>query len=386
MKPLLLGLVTLSCLLGCSKHEPAPASETAEATASDVVVLPESARRLITLESVSVVRRSLTATQEAMGQIVPRPEGQSVVLPPIAGHLVALHAKAGDRVAAGAALATLKSAELGEAQAAFLKARSEAELAEREVARIKKLIAAEVAATKDLEAAKQRLEAATVTRTQAREHLRLLGLTDGGIASLEARGRIDPMVVVRAPLGGTVVERTATVGQYVSPDAAAPLFSLMDLSTVRVRADLAERDFLAIRPAQVASVSLAAVPGKPYQGKVVRLSPVLDAESRTGEALIDLPNPDGRLRPGMSVKVAIALPRAGVLSVPLAAVQREDSRSFAYAPLGGDRYREVSVQVGDRFGDFLEVKDGLAEGMTVIGRGSFDLRSQARKDLFGGED
>ncbi|HEY9899526.1 MAG TPA: efflux RND transporter periplasmic adaptor subunit [Pantanalinema sp.] len=386
MKPLFLGLVTLLLLVGCSKQADPRAPQAAEATASEEVTLPEASRRLVTLETARVSRRSLVANQAAIGQIVPRPEGQSMVLPTLKGHLVRLHAKVGDRVAAGAALATLKSTELGEAQAVYLRARSEAELCGREVERVKKLIAAEVAATKDLEAARQRLDAARVTRAEARERLRLMGLADAEVAALEGRGRIDPLVVLRAPLAGTVVERTATVGQYVTPEAQAPLFALIDLSTVRVRADLAEKDFLSVRPGQVATVSLAAVPGKAYRGKVVRLSPTLDAESRTGEALVDLPNPDGGLRPGMSVKVSIAFPRPGVLSVPLTAVQREDARAYAYTPLGGDRYKEVALKLGDRYGDYVEVLEGLSEGMTVISRGSFDLRAQARKDLFGGEE
>ncbi|MNL70981.1 hypothetical protein D3C87_1960610 [compost metagenome] len=72
--------------------------------------------------------------------------------------------------------------------------------------------------------------------------------------------------------------------------------------------------------------------------------------------------------------------------MPLAAVQREDARAYAYTPLGGDRYKEVALKLGERYGDYLEVREGLSEGMTVVTQGSFDLRAQARKDLFGGED
>lgn len=386
MKPLLLGVVTLMLLVGCSKHADTAAPEAAEASASDEVVLPESARRLITLETGSAERRPVLASQDAMGQIVARPEGESVVLATIGGHLVVLHAKVGDRVNAGAPLATLKSAELGEAQAAYLKARGEADLARREVARVTKLIAAEVAATKDLEAAKQREEAATVTRAQARERLRVLGLEDREVATLERRSRIDPMVLLRAPMAGTVVARAATVGQYVSPEATDALFRLMDLDTVRVEADLSERDFVAVRAGQEATVSLAAIPEQPYRGRVVRLSPTLDPSTRTGDVSIDLPNASGRLRPGMSVKVSFAFSRRGVLSVPVAAVQREDQKAFVYVPLGGDRYKEVGLKLGSRYGDYQEVLSGLDAATPVVTRGSFDLRSQARKALFGGED
>ncbi|MNR82983.1 Cobalt-zinc-cadmium resistance protein CzcB [compost metagenome] len=379
--PVALVTGALTGLAACSK---APEAEPVaqEEAPSGIVIFPEESRKLVKFATASVELTAFTTTREAPGQITSRPEAQSVVHAPLSGHLVKLHAKVGDRVDAGAPLATLSSAALGSAQAEYLKAKGEAELARRERNRQRGLVEADLGSKQELDAAEQRDAAAQLTLSQAKEELRVLGLDDAAIASLS---RIDPKVILRAPMAGTIVERHAAVGQYVVPDAADPLFELLDLRTVRVEADLPERDFLSLSKGLPAKVTLAALPGSVFAGKVVALSPTVQASSRTGQALIDLPNPDGKLKPGMTVTVGITLDRSGTSTVPTAALQREGERSFVYVPLGGDRYEEVQVRMGEANSDVVELLSGPAPGTAIVTLGSFDLRSQARKEQFGGD-
>lgn len=378
----LIPLVLASGLLVACGQAPPSESAAEEDGPEGIVVFPEESRALVAFATGSVALRALTTTREAPGQIIALPDAESVVHAPLNGHLTELHAQVGDRVKAGDPLATLKSADLGAAQSAYLKAKGEAELARREHERQKGLLEAELGSRQELDAAEQRHEAARLEVSQAKEALRLLGLSDEEITRLT---RIDPKVVLRAPMAGTVVDRHAAVGQYVQPDSPEPLFELLDLRTVRVAADLPERDFLALSTGLPAKVTLSALPGRSFEGKVAALSPTVDPASRTGQALIDLPNPEGLLKPGMTVNAAFALSRSGVATVPAAALQREGDRAFIYVPLEADRYEEVVVTLGESNQDFVELLSGPQPGATVVTRGSFDLRSHARRDQFGGE-
>lgn len=379
--PIALALLATAALGGCASA-PEPEKEASEEAPSDIVIFPEESRKLVNFATASVELRTFTSTREAPGQITSRPEAMSVVHPPLSGHLVKLHAKVGDRLEAGAPLATMTSAALGSAQAAYLKAKGEAELARRERNRLRGLLEAELSSKKEADEAEQRDAAAQLSLSLAKEELRVMGLEDGEIAALK---RIDPKVVLRAPMAGTVVDRHAAVGQYVVPDSADPLFELLDLRTVRVQADLPERDFLTLREGLNATIRLAAMPGRTFTGKVVALSPTVEASSRTGQALIDLPNADGKLRPGLAVTVAVALERPGIKTVPVAALQREGERAFLYVPRGEDRYEEVVVKLGESGKEYVELLSGVEAGMPVVTQGSFDLRSQARKEQFGGD-
>lgn len=372
--------VAYSGLAACHRA-PGPATEAPEEAPSSLVAFGAAERDLVGLATASVEVRAFTTMREAPGQITSRPEAESVVHAPLSGHLVKLHAKVGDRLDAGDPLATLSSAALGSAQAAYLKAKGEAALAQRERERLRGLVAAELGSRRELDEADQRDAAAQLALAQAREELRVFGLSDEAIAALK---RIDPQVLLRAPMAGTVVARHAAVGQYVVPDSSEPLFELLDLRTVRVRADLPERDFLALGVGLPAKVSLSALPGRAFSGKLVALSPTVDAASRTGQALIDLPNPDGKLKPGMAVDIAIAISRPDVVTVPVAALQREADRAFVYVPRGEDRYEEVAVTIGEVGKDVVELKQGPEAGTPIVTRGSFDLRSQARREQFGG--
>jgi|GEM_PF-2379397 len=383
--PVALVTGALAVLPGCSQAPETESNAHSDAHAEEdagIVHFPEESRKLVAFATGSVELKAFTTTREAPGQITSRPEAESVVHAPLSGHLVKLHAKVGDRVDAGAPLATLSSAALGSAQAEYLKAKGEADLARRERKRQRGLLDADLGSKQELDAAEQRDAAAQLSLAQAKEELRVMGLDDAAIAGLK---RIDPQVVLKAPMAGTIVDRHAAVGQYVVPDSAEPLFELLDLRTVRVAADLPERDFLSLSKGLSATITIPALPGSAFNGKVVALSPTIQADSRTGQALIDLPNPDGKLKPGMTVTVAVKLDRPGTSTVPVAALQREGDRSFIYVPRGEDRYEEVVVRAGEANHDVVELLEGPAPGTAIVTQGSFDLRSQARKEQFGGD-
>jgi cobalt-zinc-cadmium efflux system membrane fusion protein len=378
-------LLALS-LSGCAAHPPAEQAESAEASPSPgIVTLDATGARSVALATTTAASRKMTVRQEVPGTITHRPEAEALVNAPVAGQVVAVHARVGDRVATGAPLLTMRSAERAGAEAAYLKALGQKRLAAKAHAREKQLYGAELASRQELDEAAQKLEAAELDVAQAAEGLRVLGYGDGELAALARRNRVAVAHVVRSPRAGTVVARDAAVGEAVSPDHEPPLFKLLDLGTVRVEAELPERELLAIKPGQLAEVALVALDGRAVSGRVVAVSPVIDANTRTGRAAIDVPNPQGLLKPGMSARVRIDVGARQVLALPMAAVQEESGQAYAYVALGGDRYRETALKLGARLDGAIEVLSGIRPGDTVVTQGSFDLRSQARKAQFGGD-
>jgi cobalt-zinc-cadmium efflux system membrane fusion protein len=379
-------LVLALSLSGCAGHPPAEQAESAEATPTPgIVTLDAAGAQAVALATTKATSRRLTVRQEVPGAITHRPEAEALVHAPVAGQVVAVHARVGDRVATGAPLLTLRSAERAGAQAEYLKALGQRRLAAKAHARERQLFGAELASRQELDEAAQKLEAAELDVAQAAEGLRVLGYGDDELSALARRNRVAVTHVVRAPRAGTVVARDVAVGEAVAPDHEPPLFRLLDLGTVRVEAELPERELLAVKPGQAAEVALVALDGRAVAGRVVTVSPVLDANTRTGRAAIDVPNPKGQLKPGMSARVRIDAGARAVLALPMAAVQEESGQAYAYVALGDDRYRETALKLGARLDGAIEVLSGIQPGDTVVTQGSFDLRSQARKAQFGGD-
>ena len=376
-------LALTTTLAGCA---PAERGEPARpATPPGVVAPAPEALRAMGIQTTAVARTRSAVHLELLGQVLARPEAEAVVHAPLSGHVTAVWAAVGDRVARGAPLVELRSAELGRAQAAYLQALGEHRLAAGEHARQRRLYADALASRRELEEAEQHDATARLKLVQATEDLRVLGLADGALAALARRGRVAPLHVVRAPVAGTVAARHATLGDRVGPDDGQALFELVDLAIVRVEADVPERDMRHVRAGQGVGLTFDALGGRALPGRVARVAPRIDGASRTGRALIDVPNPRGELHPGMSARARIQTGERLVLTVPAAAVQREGERAFVYAVRREGGFREAPLVLGPRIGDAFAVTAGLAQGDEVVVKGAFDLRAEARKASFGGD-
>ena len=370
---------------GCHGAPEQATSEPQQPEASGAITLAPEVRAAINLQTAEVASRSLPLALDALGDVTARPEAEAVVHAPLDGVLAEVSANVGDRVRAGQTLAIIRSAELGRAQATYLKALGEGRLAARERQRQQRLFADALASRRELDEALQRDEAARVALTQAHEELRVHGLSEAAVEALGRRGRVEPLQPLRSPIAGTVTRRQALRGARVGPGDAAPLFALADLSTVRIETDIPERSLLAVQAGQPATIQVEALQGTPVTGRVVRVSPVLDTATHTGKAAIDVPNAAGRLRPGMSARVRLLTGEQATLAVPVAALQHEGERTFVFTALADGTFREAPVVVGPRAGEWVPVRQGLTGGERVVTHGAFDLQSEAHKASFGGE-
>ena len=180
---------------------------------------------------------------------------------------------------------------------------------------------------------------------------------------------------VKAPFGGQIAQLRAVPGQRLG--VGAELLTLVDADPIRVRVRVLESDSAAVRVGRAARVRFAALPGEEFSGAVEAISPLVDTETKTLEAVVSLPNPELRLRPGMSAQVSLdtEIVRDRVL-VPAAAVLLRQERPLVFV-VRGDRAQWVYIQRGRDNGEWVEVLDGVQPGDEVIVSGHFSLAHDA---------
>ena len=314
------------------------------------------------------------------------------VSPRVGGRVEATLAEVGDHVRSGQVLARVDSIELGKAIGDYLQARARAELARETFEREQSLFADRVSSQQEMLSAQAAAREADAALRGAEEHLHLLGLSDNQVRTLGYDQPRASVYEVRAPFAGTVVERHATLGEMVEPQA--PLFQIADLSRVWVWIDVFERDLARVHLGDDVELHVEAFPGSAFEGKLVYLGSRVETESRTARARIEVPNPEGRLRPGMFARVRISDPHAAdgkaesvsVLAVPESALQREGDDFVAFVALGDGRFESRKVRTGRKGDGFVEILDGLSAGESVAVSGTFVLKSEASKESLGGEE
>ena len=213
----------------------------------------------------------------------------------------------------------------------------------------------------------------------ARDRLRVLGLPETEIDALAAAGAARPLLAVRAPLSGTVLESGIVAGD--AAELGTSLFRLADPSTVWACLHVQERDLADVRPGAEAVLRVQAYLGEEFRGRLAFVGDAVDADTRTVEGRIELANPAGRLKPGMFVEATIAA--AGdrrALAVPESAVQDDAGRAIVFVRTGEATFARRAVRTGERAGGFVEVLEGLAEGEAVAVSGGFLLKSEFHKE------
>jgi RND family efflux transporter MFP subunit len=278
----------------------------------------------------------------------------------------------------GQPLAEIFSPELAEAETRFVSARAELDAHERELQRTEKLVEIGSASRQELERLHAEHTAKLTAVESAKSRLELLGLSPSAVAGLGPGKDVGAVTTVSAPLGGVVTERAANTGLNVDP--SAKLFTIVDLSTVWVVADLYEKDFSRVRVGASAGVTTRAAPDTTLKGKVSYIDPQLNPETRTAKVRIEVPNANRELRFGMFADVTIDGAGQGAVAtmIPRAAVQNVGDRTVVYVADAKQtgRFIEREVRLGDRSGSDVAVLNGVRPGEQVVADGSFNVRAE----------
>jgi RND family efflux transporter MFP subunit len=222
----------------------------------------------------------------------------------------------------------------------------------------------------------------------SRRRLELWGLTTQQLDEIASSAKPQIELPIYSTVSGIVTERKVTQGQYVN--AGEVLFTVTDLSTIWVKADVYQPDLPSVHTGQSVEITSDSLPGTTLHGCVGFLDTSINPQTRTASARIEVPNPSMRLRPGMFVQVKFAAPAGhDVLAIPRSAVLDTGMRKFVYVAKGNGEFEGRQVQLGPAGTDYYPVLAGLKEGERIVSQGSFLIDSQTRitggmTGMFGG--
>ena len=349
------------------------------------VKLTESQMRLIELKVEPAAPGKVAHDLVLNGEVTADQDRTAEVLPRTAGIVREVKGRLGDTVRAGAPLATIESSGAAEAEAAYLAAQSKAGLARAQAAREEGLWRKGISSQQDYQVARQAAAQADIEVRASERKLQLLGLDPKATEGQSAAGRGPVRLTVAAPFDGTLIERRVAVGDQVTE--SSPLFRLANLDKVWAIASVFERDIGRLAVGQAAKVTLAAYPGRQFDGAVTWISDVLDDKTRTLKIRVELENTERLLRPGSFARVAVTpTDQQSGLVVPAAAVQRQKDQSIVFVQDGEGVFKAREVKVGERSRDAVAIIDGLQPGEQVVTNGAFALLSEVGKSAFAGAD
>jgi cobalt-zinc-cadmium efflux system membrane fusion protein len=374
----ILGLCGLFLLvtsgMGChsaSSETPSDSRKTIIQSTNPNIIETEHPERF----SLAVVEsRKIVDKIQVNGVVSPDVSRSVAVLSLSGGRVVDIKARLGDDVRKGQVLLRIHSPDLSAAFADYQKALADELLAHKQLDRAAALYErGSTIAKKDLEAAQNAEDKAQVDLKTALDRIQVLGGDPD---------HVSPILDVRSPISGTIVEQNVTGAAGIrSLDNSPNLFTVADLSRVWVLCDLYEDTISRVNLDDIAEVRLNAYPDRPFHGRVSNISRVLDPNTRSAKVRIELENPGRLMRSGMFVTAEIHS-RKGFERpfLPTSAIVRLHDKNWVFMPLGGNRFRKIEVQTGPPAGANLQqILTGLKiNDQVVVNALQFSSASEAK--------
>ncbi|MCA6097229.1 efflux RND transporter periplasmic adaptor subunit [Bradyrhizobium australafricanum] len=308
------------------------------------------------------------------------------VYSPYTGRVTRLMVRPGDAVVKGQPLFVIEAADTVQAQNDYIaamtglnKAQSALDLAQIQEKRAKDLSEGKAIPLKDYQQAQAALvqaqndaRSAQTLLEAAQNKLHILGFGDDDITTLRQKGRLNPETTVFAPIGGTVVQRKAGPGQYVSTGASDPVYVIGDLSTVWLIAFVRESDADNVAVGQDLTFSVMALPGKTLNARVNYVAAAIDATSRRLLVRATIDNADKRLKPEMFANVTLySKGDHPAVGVPKQALIYEGDQVRLWVARADDKTIELrQIKPGLINGDLVEVAGNLRPGEQIVTKGS----------------
>lgn len=313
-----------------------------------------------------VLTATIRANQDRIAHVAPR----------VSARIVRVNANLGDKVKPGQSLAQLDSIELGDAHSTYRQAQSQLSLAKSDFERAQKLKADDIIAEKDFLRARSEFEKARSSLRAAEDKLTLLDSSHQ-----ESESGPTSQFPVKAPFAGTVIEKNAVLGELAQPDKS--IFTVADLSTLWIEANLFEKDLGKVRIGAAATVTVTAYPGEVFKGRLTYISSSVDKESRAVQARVEVPNPGGRLKPEMFATASIdTAATSKALTLPIEAVLLVSGQQTAFVQEAGG-FEARAVELGDKVGGRVVVRSGIKEGEQVVVGGAYALKARMLKSQIG---
>lgn len=371
-------------------------------TTGDVAATPAppgtfrpSSAQLASLSIATVASITFRTEQITDGKIALDSDKTTPVFSPYSGRVTKVMANLGDHVKKGQPLLAVEATEFVQGQNdlvgavnALNTARAQVALAQTNEQRKHALYDAKGGSMQDwqqsqsdLIAAQSNVNSAEAALALVRNRLRIQGKTDAEIAKLETPERMNPEAFVLAPINGTVTDRQVGLGQYIQSGASNPVYSIGDLSTVWLVANVRERDALLMRRGAPVEVRVLAVPDRVFKAKLTYVAPSIDPATRRLAVRAEVENPQGVLKPEMFATFSIVT--GGESSAPGvadAAVVYEGDSARVWVLNQDDTLELRPIRTGRTRQGLVEVLSGLAAGERVVTSGTLFIDRAARSE------
>ena len=346
------------------------------------------------LEIVKVVTYAFRAQTSAIGQIGYNEDASTIVLTPFSGRVTRLIAKLGDQVKRGDPLLEIDSPEqfvqqndFIAAQAAKRKASSQHNLAQILENRVRGLHEGKAAPSKDLQQAEAQLagaendlQSADTAFEAARVRLRILGRSDAEILKLEQTGTLSRVTTITAPISGTIVSRKVGPGQYVKADSGEALYTIADLSTMWLKAQIFEQDIAQVRIGQEIEARVSAVPDRIFKARINAINSASDLATRRVVVRSEIENADGLLKAEMFAMFKISIDDGSASpAVPTDAVIREGNVATVWVETEPMLFKRRVVDIGTQQDGLTQIRSGLDFGELVVARGAIFVDNEWRQ-------
>src|SRR6516225_5674008 len=359
----------------------AKAVETAEAQTggradqppTDSIELSET--QLKSVKVAAVEERDFPIEKQAVGSIDFNQELLTQVFTPYQGRIISLFAKVGDEVKKGQTLFTIDSPDLLQACSTLISAAGVLQLTNRNLTRLKMLFETRAISQKELEQAVSDQQTAEGALRAARDAVRIFGKSDAEMDRMIAERHVDPTLVVPSPISGRITTRNAAPGLLVQPGNLPAPYTVADVSTMWMLANVAETDSPAFSVGQEVKVSVMAFPNRTFEGHISTIASAVDPNTHRVLVRSDVEDPKHELRSGMFATFVI---RTGQPvrspAIPLDGVVREgDGTMTVWVTADRRRFTKRTVKVGLARDGYNQILEGVQAGDLVATEGALFL-------------
>jgi cobalt-zinc-cadmium efflux system membrane fusion protein len=365
-------LVLTACSSKDREHANKMTSFSATASTSAIpqlFTIPED--QMSHVQVVTIQPTRLTRTLRLTGAVAYNAFKTTPVITQVGGPVSRILVVPGQKVTVGQPMLDVSSPDYSQLLDAYLKAADSSRLAEKNYAREKDLYQHHAVAQRDLEQAESDRNQAQADLNAAEQGMKILGIRN---PSELAKSSTSAQIPVLAPISGEVVERLVSPGQVVQA-GQTQAFTISDLSTVWVLANVYQADLALVRSGDDVAVQTDAYPGT-FHGRISYVSPALDPNTRTLQARIVVDNPGEKLKKDMYCTVTVTAGSiSNAIAVPDSSILRDDNNQpFVYVAIAANQFGRRDVEIGQSENEKTQILKGISVGERVVGDGSLFLQ------------
>lgn len=365
------GFAGLDATAPARAQQPAPAAGAAGAP--NTLDLSDSQLQFVKIEAVE--ERQFPVEKRSVGSIDFDEDVAVQVFTPYQGKIIALFAKVGDDVKKGQTLFTIASPDLLQSESTLIAAAGVLDLTTRNLARLRSLYTTRAVSQREVEQGASDQQTAEGNLRAARDAVRIFGKTDADIDNIIAKRIADPTLVVASPINGRIVARNAAPGLLVQPGSASAPYTVADIDTMWMLANVTEEDSPAFRVGQPERVRVDAFPGRVFTGRVTTVGATVDPNTRRVLVRSEVKDPKHELRSGMfaDFTIDVGTPMRSA-AVPVDGVVREgDGTETIWVTADRHRFTQRTVKIGAEHEGYWQILDGVRPGELVATEGALFL-------------